>query len=73
VSCELALGFQGNERERPQLSVQGGLTERERTLTEDWPVMDGSWRCAGAEELRCEVVREWCFLGSGVLVKQLRS
>jgi hypothetical protein len=25
------------------------------------------------EELPCELVREWCFLGSGVLVKQVRS
>jgi hypothetical protein len=23
-------------------------------------------------ELPCELMREWCFLGSGVLVKQLR-
>jgi hypothetical protein len=32
-------------RERPQLSVRGGLTEGERTLREDWPVVDGGWRC----------------------------
>jgi hypothetical protein len=36
-------------------------------------VVDSSWRCTGAEELPCELVREWCFLGSGILVKQLRS
>jgi hypothetical protein len=60
-------------RERPQLSVQGGLTKGERTLREDWPVVDGSWRHAGAEELPCELVREWHFLGSGVPAKQLRS
>jgi hypothetical protein len=60
-------------RERPQLSVQGGLTEGERTVREDWPVVDGGWRHAGEEELPCELVREWHFLGSGVLVKQLRS
>jgi hypothetical protein len=53
--------------------VRGGLTEEERTLREDWPVVDGSWRRAGAEELPCELVREWHFLGSGVPVKQLRS
>jgi hypothetical protein len=53
--------------------VQGGLIERERTLREDWPVVDGSWRCTGEEELPCELVREWRFLGSGVLAKQLRS
>jgi hypothetical protein len=53
--------------------MQGGLTKGERTLREDWPVVDGSWRRAGVEELPCELVREWCFLGSGVLVKQLRS
>jgi hypothetical protein len=53
--------------------VQGGLTDRERTLREDWLVVDGSWRCTGAEELPCELVREWHFLGSGVPVKQLRS
>jgi hypothetical protein len=53
--------------------VRGGLTEGERILREDWLVVDGSWRHAGAEELPCELVREWCFLGSGVLVKQLRS
>jgi hypothetical protein len=34
---------------------------------------DGSWRYAGAEELPCEPVRKWCFLGLGVPVKQLRS
>jgi hypothetical protein len=50
----------------------GGLTERERTLREDWTVVDGSWKRAGAE-LPCELVREWCFLGLWVLVKQLRS
>jgi hypothetical protein len=61
------------ERERPQLSVQGGLTEGERTLREDWPVVDGSWRCPGAEELPCELKMEWRFLGLGVPVKQLRS
>jgi hypothetical protein len=37
------------------------------------PVVDGSWRFSGAEEISCELKREWCFLGSGVLVKQLRS
>jgi hypothetical protein len=60
-------------RERPQLSVRGGLTEGEKTLREDWPVVDGSWRHAGVEELPCELVREWHFLGLGVPVKQLRS
>jgi hypothetical protein len=58
-------------RERPQLSMQGGLTKR--TLREDWPVVDGSWRHAGAEELPCELVRECLFLGLGVPVKQLGS
>jgi hypothetical protein len=53
--------------------MQGGLTEGERTMREDWPVVDGSWRRTGAENLPCELVREWCFLGSGILVKQLRS
>jgi hypothetical protein len=53
--------------------MRGGLTEGERTLREDWPVVDGGWRRSGAEELPCELVREWRFLGSGVLVKQLRS
>jgi hypothetical protein len=60
-------------RERPQLCLRGGLTEGERTLREDWPVVDGSWRRAGVEELPRELVREWRFLGSGVPVKQLRS
>jgi hypothetical protein len=60
-------------RDRPQLSVQGELTEGERTLREDWPMVDGGWRHAGVEELPCELVREWCFLGSGIPVKQLRS
>jgi hypothetical protein len=36
-------------------------------------VVDGSWRCTEAEELHCELVREWRFLGSGVPTKQLRS
>jgi hypothetical protein len=53
--------------------MQGGLTEGERTLREYWPVVDGCWRHAGAEELPCELVREWRFLGSGAPVKQLRS
>jgi hypothetical protein len=42
-------------------------------LREDRPVVDGGWRRAGLEELPCELVREWHVLGSGVLVKQLRS
>jgi hypothetical protein len=46
---------------------------RERTLREDWLVVDGSWRHAGAEEILCELVREWHFLGLGVPAKQLRS
>jgi hypothetical protein len=54
------------ERKRSQLCVQGGLTEGERTLRDDWPVVDGSWRRSGEEELPCELVREWWFLGSGV-------
>jgi hypothetical protein len=33
-------------RERPQLCVRGGLTKGERTLREDWPVVDGGWRRA---------------------------
>jgi hypothetical protein len=53
--------------------MRGGLTEGKRTLREDWPVVDGGWRCAGAEELPCELEREWRFLGSEVPVKQLRS
>jgi hypothetical protein len=36
-------------------------------------VVDGGWRHAGVVELPCELVREWCFLGSGVPAKQLRS
>jgi hypothetical protein len=36
-------------------------------------VVDGGLRRTGAEELPCELVREWRFLGSGVLAKQLRS
>jgi hypothetical protein len=60
-------------RERPQLSVRGGITKGERTLREDWLVVDGGWRHTGVEELPCELVREWHFLGSGVPVKQLRS
>jgi hypothetical protein len=42
--------------------MQGGLTKRERTSREDWPVVNGSWRCAGAKELPCELVREWSFV-----------
>jgi hypothetical protein len=53
--------------------MQGGLTKGQRTLREYWLVLDGSWRHAGVEELSCELLREWCFLGSGVPVKQLRS
>jgi hypothetical protein len=51
-------------RERSQLCVQKDAP-REGTLREDWPVVDGGWRHAGVEELPCELVREWCFLGSG--------
>jgi hypothetical protein len=42
-------------------------------LREDWLVVDGSWQSTGAEEIPCEQVREWRFLGSGVSAKQLRS
>jgi hypothetical protein len=42
-------------------------------LREDWLVVDGNWRHAGVEEIPCELMREWHFLGSGVLIKQLRS
>jgi hypothetical protein len=48
-------------RERSQLCGRGGLTKEERTLREDLLVVDGSWRCAGVEELPCELVREWHF------------
>jgi hypothetical protein len=62
------------ERERSQLCVRGGLTEGERTFREDWPVVDGGWKRAGAEDLPCELVREWRFSRmGGVTVKQLRS
>jgi hypothetical protein len=44
-------------RERPQLSMQGGVTEGEQTLREDWPVVNGGWRHTGVEELPCELVR----------------
>jgi hypothetical protein len=47
--------------------------EGERTLREDWLVMGGSWRHAGAEELPCELMKEWRFLGLGIPVKQLTS
>jgi hypothetical protein len=42
-------------------------------LREDWPVVDGIWRCTGVEELPCELVREWCFLGLGIPTKQIWS
>jgi hypothetical protein len=60
-------------RERDHSSACEEDSPRERTLREDWLVVDGGWRCTGVEELPCELVREWRFLGSGVLVKQLRS
>jgi hypothetical protein len=47
-------------------------THQERTLREDWPVVDGNWRCTAVEEILCEQVRERLFLGSGILAKQLR-
>jgi hypothetical protein len=62
------LRFQGNEKEITALHAR---THRKRTLREDWLVVDGNWRCAGAKEIPCELVREQCFLGSGVLAKQL--
>jgi hypothetical protein len=46
---------------------------QERTLREDWSVVDASWRHAGVEGFPCELVREWHFLGSGVPAKQLWS
>jgi hypothetical protein len=60
-------------RERDHSSACEEDSPRERTLREDWLVVDGGWRCTGVEELPCELVREWHFLGSGVPVKQLRS
>jgi hypothetical protein len=42
-------------RERPQLNERGGLTEGEKTLRQDWPVVDDSWRCTGSEELPCGI------------------
>jgi hypothetical protein len=42
-------------------------------LREDWLVVDGGWRLTGAGELSCELVKEWRFLGSGFLAKQLWS
>jgi hypothetical protein len=54
-------------------ALHGRRTHRERTFREDWPVVDGGWRHAGVEEFPCELVRERCFLGLGVLAKQLWS
>jgi hypothetical protein len=71
ASRDLALGFQGNERDHSSACKK--VSPRERTLRENWPVVDGSWRRAGVEELPCELVREWHFLESGVPAKQLRS
>jgi hypothetical protein len=55
------------------MDLRSRRTHRDRTLREDWPVVDGNWRHAGAEEIPCEQVREQHFLGLGVPVKQLRS
>jgi hypothetical protein len=71
ASQDLALGFRGNEKEIVSLRVR--RTHQKRTLREDWLVVDGNWKCAGAEEIPCEQVRERRFLGSVVPVKQLRS
>jgi hypothetical protein len=54
-------------------SLSHFLTKGERTLREDWPVVDGGWRRTGEEKFPCKLVREWRFLGSGVPVQQLRS
>jgi hypothetical protein len=43
--------------------MREGLTEG------DWPVVDGGWRRTGVEELPCELVRKWHFLGLGGLSK----
>jgi hypothetical protein len=48
VSRDLALGFQGNEKEITALRAR--KTHRERTLREDWQVVDGNWRHTGEEE-----------------------
>jgi hypothetical protein len=65
-------------RERDHSSACEKDSSREGTLREDWPVVDGGWRHAGTVvdggwRHPCELVREWHFLGSGVLAKQLRS
>jgi hypothetical protein len=52
-------------RERDHSSACKEDLLRERTLKEDWLVVDGGWRHTGAEELPCELVRQKCFLGSG--------
>jgi hypothetical protein len=48
-------------------------THQDRTLREDWLVVDRGWRRTRLEELPCELVREQHFLGSGVPTKQLWS
>jgi hypothetical protein len=53
ASCNLVLGFRGNERDHSSACEKD--SPREGTLREDWPVVDGSWRHAGAEELPCEL------------------
>jgi hypothetical protein len=65
------LGFQQNERDHSSACEED--SQRERTLRDDWPVVDGGWRYTRAEELPCELVREQRFLGLGVLAKQLWS
>jgi hypothetical protein len=65
------LGFRGHERDHSSACEED--SPRERTLREDWLVVDGNWKHAGVEEISCELMRERHFLGSGIPVKQLRS
>jgi hypothetical protein len=37
------------------MAVRERRTYQERTLMEDWPVVDGNWKHGGAEEFPCEL------------------
>jgi hypothetical protein len=36
------------------MALHARRTHQERTLRLDWLVVDGDWRCIGAEEIPCE-------------------
>jgi hypothetical protein len=47
------LGFRGNEKKI--MALRARRTHQERTLREDWLVVDGNWRHSVVEEIPSEL------------------